>query len=281
MEKLYCPHCGEQEMVDGVCLACGSVHRPLKKSRRTIHAIWALVVVILIGVATTLLILGRVDSQVTKSSRAFAEGGKKVYSDVKEGVNLLFTALTNNTLLVQFRNENLKVSSSSKYQVAELDQVVTFAGSKTTVMGTAEVDISVPVIFTYTVDFNDHWAIHYDTTQNPILIEVIAPQIRWNEPAANISEMQRRKIKTALFNNGDKALEDVEKQMRNKLIVTARDNIPLIREIARKQVETFFSGWLWSAYSQENQKKYRVEVRFSDEVSQDEELQLTPPTKEN
>jgi hypothetical protein len=92
---------------------------------------------------------------------------------------------------------------------------------------------------------------------------VQAPVIQWNRPAVDVSAL--RFVVTAGSAFRDEAL--VQERLRDELtalaLLRASQNLPLVREAGRRQVEAFVEGWLMRSYS--DGAGYRAHVRFAGE----------------
>ena len=59
-------------------------------------------------------------------------------------------------------------------------------------------------------------------------------------------------------------LEQLKREITGRSGIQARQDIPLVRETARRQVAEFVRAWLLQTFDDAN--RYTVEVRFADEA---------------
>ena len=132
------------------------------------------------------------------------------------------------------------------------------------------VEARAPVEYTYFLDLNDKWEL---LLQDNILY-VFPPRIRYNKPAVDASainyEVRRGYVKSA----------EVQANLKNSLSdlvqLRAKENIPLIRESARKQTSDFVEKWLAKNFT--DGQRYGVKVYFPDEPRPNE-IKLMEETK--
>src|ERR1043166_1296533 len=123
------------------------------------------------------------------------------------------------------------------------------------------VDARAPVEYTYYLDFRGKW--QFEIRDH--VIQVIAPPIRFNKPAVDVSainyEVKKGYVKTA------DALENLKNSITGMVVLRGKENINLVRETGRKQVGDFVEKWLSKSFT--DGKEYPVKVYFADEASPD------------
>ncbi len=143
------------------------------------------------------------------------------------------------------------------FQFAELRQLEVFErrDEAAVLWGTLRlpdvvVEARAPVTYTYFVDLDKPWSFRLEGRD----VFVQAPVIQWNRPAVDVSAL--RYVVTAGSAFRDEAL--VQERLRDELtalaLLRASQNLPLVREAGRRQVEAFVEGWLM----QELQRRRRL-----------------------
>ena len=253
----FCNNCGTKLHGNKICTSCGTNNHNFTNRHKTkarIHLIWAMTLLILVGISIAIYIYN--DS-------------KTIASKSMNGISKLLHDISTDSMMISFSNYNTTIKGVSKFQVAELTQMALLTnhqnGSLINLYKDADVEITVPVEYTYTVSFSEPWSITVDSS-NVITVNIIAPKIRPNTPAPNISQLKEQKINSNFLNNGNKAMNQLKNEITPRLKITAIDNVPLIREIARKRINDYFRKWLVNSYSLYN-VPIIVTVKFIDEIS--------------
>lgn len=173
-------------------------------------------------------------------------------------------AFNRGTLTTSFVSYATTVTNQLLLQVATLRQMEMFERKQEASTGFGYIplpDIVVearaPVEYTYHVDLRGAWRV---TVQGQN-IQVQAPPIEFNKPAVDASAISYE-VRKGYFKT-DQALAALKQSITSMVADRARDNIPLVRENARHQVETFVQTWLVKAFL--DAKDYAVDVRFADE----------------
>lgn len=130
-----------------------------------------------------------------------------------------------------------------------------------------KIEIKLPVEYTYYVDFRDKWNFEWD--ENLMHIKVIAPKIKPNTPAVNISEMSVNILKGSFLRDVDEVKDSLFKELMPRLVQLSYEKIPLVKETARKEISEFVSGWLIQIYFKDYKLKPElISVYFEDETNQ-------------
>lgn len=123
------------------------------------------------------------------------------------------------------------------------------------------VEAQAPVEYTYFLDLNAKWELVLkDST-----LHVLAPRIQFNKPSVDASAIQYEIKKGSVFRNTAQVTESLKESVTFLARVRARENIPLVRETARKQTCEFVEKWLVKSFT--DGRKYPVKVYFPEEPS--------------
>ena len=121
------------------------------------------------------------------------------------------------------------------------------------------VEARAPVEYTYFLDLKGRWRMDVQDG----FVRVAAPALEFNTPALDISSM------TLEVRKGVFKVAEVQDKLRQSLTSLARrqaqENVPLVRENARRQVEAFVEGWLLRSFS--DGRRYQVRAVFADEAA--------------
>jgi len=123
------------------------------------------------------------------------------------------------------------------------------------------VEARTPVEYTYYLNLDAPWQLRITEADRTVL--VLAPDIAFNQPAIDASEITYEVRKGSFFRDTAQARENLKKSITGLLRQRARDHIALVRETGRQQTAEFVEGWLGREYADGQQ--YRVKVRFRDE----------------
>jgi hypothetical protein len=122
------------------------------------------------------------------------------------------------------------------------------------------VQADAPVTYTYYLDLNDKWEFRLKDGQ----ITVIAPNIKFNQPAVDASRITYEVKKDSIIRDTQSALEQLKASITWMANQKARQNISLVRETGRKETQAFVENWLAKSFA--DGKKYPVVVRFRNEL---------------
>lgn len=162
------------------------------------------------------------------------------------------------------------LSPVRRLQLAQLQQMEIFerkSGAK--LMGTSldlpdvVIRASVPVEYTYYVDLSEKWTLQIQNGE----ILVMAPNLKPNTPASNVSEMTFEIKKGSLFRNEKDVAKGLQSDMMGLLHQRAVQHTDLVREVARKELESVARAWL----KLENRKE-NVRVYFSSENISEQDI---------
>ena len=156
------------------------------------------------------------------------------------------------------------ISNHHRLQVATLRQteVFTRTNQESTAFGYISwpdvvVEARAPVEYTYYLDFNAPWQF---VLKDGVIL-VTAPTLHFNKPSVDASaisyEVRKGYFKTA------EAQGNLKRSVTSLVTIRARENVPLIRENARKQTAEFVENWLMKSFT--DGRQYPVKVYFADE----------------
>ena len=121
------------------------------------------------------------------------------------------------------------------------------------------VQADVPVEYGYYLDFNGSW----EFAQKDNVVTAYAPLIQPNTPAADVSKLTFYTLEGHIWQD-DKAVRDrLQGSLTTALHQRAVEHIPMVREMARRQVQAFVEKWLVDSFS--DGRDFQVKVAFPDE----------------
>ncbi len=188
--------------------------------------------------------------------------------DVIDSGRSLIEAFKSGTVTTRFISYAAEMSGSNYLQFANLKQVEVFerTDSATVLWGQfALPDVVVraeaPVEYTYYLDLDDRWEI---LIENETVL-VHAPEIRYNAPAIDVSNLRYDVADRSVLRDEEEALENLKRGLSDLAKMRAKENITLVRELGRKKTQEFIRNWLLASYA--DAKSYRIEVVFADETN--------------
>jgi hypothetical protein len=178
------------------------------------------------------------------------------------------------TVQRRFATYTTSLQGTTYLQVATLKQVQTFElEDRTAVLwGTVElppviVRATAPVDYTYFVDLRGAWRL--ELRERPAApgsgsVLVLAPPLRFNKPAVDVSRMRWRVVQGSLLRDEAEVQAQLRREITGRTAIQATANLPLVRETSRAQVAHFVSDWLLRNYP--DAQRYDVRVFFADEA---------------
>ncbi len=231
---------------------------PAKPASHTHPWAWPLAWVV------TVLILVLAALYVFKSCR---DAPGQIVEKVGTQLEKLAAAFNQGTITTKFTSYATTLSGSQYLQFATLKQEERFQRTDEATTGFGYiplpeviVEASAPVTYTYFLDLNDHW----EMTLHAGVIEVVAPDIKFNEPSVDASRITYEVKKDSMMRNSSAALDGLKKSISSMVHQKAVSNRNLVRETGRKQVEEFVHNWLSQTF--QDGKNYPVKVRFRNEL---------------
>lgn len=188
------------------------------------------------------------------------------------------SAFNQGTVTTSFLSYATSIHANQYLQFATLRQteVFTQTDQASTAFGYVPlpelvVEARAPVEFTYYLDLNAKWEFRLKDN----MIYVLAPPIRCNKPAVDVSAIEYEVKKGSLLRDQKQALENLKQSITMMCQLRARENIGLVRETGRKQVAEFVENWLARAFA--DGKNYPVKVFFPGEPLPTEVNSLAAP----
>ena len=187
----------------------------------------------------------------------------------KAGARLmdLASAFSSNVVTTSFLSYAANIQTGHHLQFATIRQMEIFSQKDQARTGFGYiplpdviVEARAPVEYNYYVDLNAKWEfILKDNT-----VYVLAPEIEYNKPSVDASEIQYEVRKGSIFRRTEQVKENLKKSITDLADRRAKENAALVRDTARKQVGDFVERWLEKSFT--DGKKYPVKVFFPDEA---------------
>ena len=188
----------------------------------------------------------------------------KVIQKAGQALADVATAFKRGRVTTEFISYATSLTNQQHFQFALLKQTEMFTRTEGPTTGFGYIalpeiviEARAPVEYTYYLDLNGRW----DFVLRDDMVHVFAPPIRFNTPAVDASaityEVRKGYLKTA------EAQENLKKSISSMVMLRAKDNIPLIRENARRQTTEFVERWMAGAF--QDGKRYPVKVYFPGE----------------
>lgn len=193
-----------------------------------------------------------------------AEGGRVLVQEAKE----LAAAFHQGTVTHLFLSYATSIEGTTRLQVATLKQteVWELRDEASTLWGTLElpavaVRATAPVETTYFLDLDGEW--HFTLEEDRVLVE--APPLRFNKPAIDASQIEYEIRQGSLIRDEAPVLRQLKRELTGRSAIRAKENLPLVRDTARRQVEGFVGSWLLATF--DDADRYRIEVVFGGEAA--------------
>ena len=238
----------------------------MQRSTAAILAATAVVVCLVVGLSAFF-----VAREIASAPADLAKKGGEALASIT-------AAFADHNVEIRFASEAVEIAGSQFLQFTTLEETETFEriDSSTVLWGTGTlpdvlVEARAPVTYTYTLDLQGRWELDLI---NGILF-VTAPAIAVNEPAIDASKIEYSIKQDSLVRDSDAALEALRRHLTDLARQRATDNIDLVRDTGRRQVEEFVRAWL--AHDYEESKRLRIDVRFADEAQAEISDALTLP----
>lgn len=234
--------------------------RPLPPAGRTPSWPWALAMVAVVAIAAGAAL------QVFRSARRLPieviESGRQALEQLGE----VAAAFRQGTLTTSFRSYATTIRGTTRLQLVELKQLEVFERRDgeallwgALVLPDVVVEARAPVEYAYYVDLEKEWRFELRGRD----VEVIAPALEWNAPAVDVSALQYEVRQGSVLRDEQVAQDRLKAELTALAQRRARQNLPLIRERARRQAEGFVENWLLQRFS--DGSDYRIRLRFGDE----------------
>ncbi|MEJ2086707.1 MAG: hypothetical protein P8Y44_13725 [Acidobacteriota bacterium] len=200
--------------------------------------------------------------QLSQAPRRALERSRDLMRDIRE----VATAFRSSSIETQFTSFASTLEGTSYLQFATLEQVeeFTLTDRASIFWGTVElpevvVSATAPVVYTAYLDLDARW----DFVLEGRTISVTAPEIRFNKPAIDASEIRYEIRRDSLLRDEDAALQMLKQALTEMSRRRATELLPQVREIGRRKTEQFVTNWLVQTF--DDGGEYEVQVRFADE----------------
>jgi hypothetical protein len=228
---------------------------------KALFALGALLLAILVAAS---ILVGRVARLPGEMAGAIPKAIRETAAAASEGLARLAAAIRTRTISTTFASTATEIRGTKRLQVAELKQVeVVERRDATELFGVPLPDVVVsaraPVTFTYFLDLDGPW----DFALSERTVSVLAPPLAWNAPAVDVSQLSIVTAESSILRDEAPVVDELRASLTGILAQRARQNVPLVREAARRQAEEFVRAWLLRAYGVP--EDVRVVVRFRGE----------------
>jgi len=204
--------------------------------------------------------------KVTGMPAAALESGTGLVKELGRQASSVAQAFHQQTVRQEFLSSAVKLEGTNRLQVAALQEHETFRRkeSDSLVWGIVPlpsivVQADVPVEYGYYLDFNGSW----EFAQTDGMVTAYPPPIQPNTPAADISKLTFYTLEGHIWQD-DKAVRDrLQGSLSGALHDRAVQHIPLVREIARRQLQAFVGKWLADSFN--DGREFQVKIVFPEE----------------
>lgn len=233
-------------------------------SRRPSPALLALAALVLAILVAASILVGRVARLPEEMAGAVPRTIRETADAVSGSLARLAAAIRSRSVTTEFRSAAVELRGTRRLQVAELSQVeVVERRDATRLLGVPLPDVVVsaraPVTYVYVLDLDGRW--DFDLTGRTV--SVLAPELSWNAPAVDVSKLTIVTAQASILRDEEPVVEELRASLTGIFRQRARQNVPLVRETARRQAEEFVRAWLLRAYGVP--EDVRVVVRFRGE----------------
>jgi hypothetical protein len=233
--------------------------------------VWAIAVTVIVIVA----MLIAAGLYVFQSLRALPGEAVTGTQKILHELQTVAGAFRQGTVTTRFISYAATISGSNYLQFATLRQTEVFTreDQASVLWGTLElpdivVSATTPVEYTAYLDLNDEWHFRIDGRR----LYVLAPEIRFNTPAIDASEIRYEVRRGSLLRDEDEALDKLKAGLTEMSMQRTREHLPLVRELGRRKTEEFVERWLVQSFG--DGSDYDVTVYFADESPPPEELDI-------
>jgi hypothetical protein len=225
------------------------------------RAAWPIAAVLIVAILTAAGLYLAV--RLSEVPREALQRAQEVIREIKD----VASAFRAGTINVSFASYATSLTGSNYLQFATLRQteVFTLSDHATIFWGTVElpdviVSATAPVEYTAYLDLDERWEFQIDRDK----ITVIAPEIRFNKPSIDASEIRYQVRQDSLLRDEEAVLDALKTGLTEMSILRARDHLPEVRKMGRQKTADFVTNWLGEAFSDGHD--FEVEVHFADEL---------------
>lgn len=224
------------------------------------HRVWA---VALAAVAILAIVAGvYVFRSILAVPGTVVEAGGNLVGDLGD----LAAAFRQGSVKTTFINHAARLSGGNKLVVAELRQseIYTRTESSSVLWGALRlpdvvVEARVPVDYVYYLDLADPW--EFELREHVLLVR--APSLSFSSPALDVSRLEYEVRESSLLRDEDEAISALQSGLTELSRQRADQQIPLVRETARKHTKRFVEAWISGTF--DSAELYRIDVVFADE----------------
>jgi hypothetical protein len=220
---------------------------------------------------------------IDSCNTAFKAPGE-IVKEVGGAFEKIAKAFKTGKITEEFLSYAVSVEQNNRLQVCSFKAIERFSReeSNSTAYGyfnySAKVAITVPVEYTYYVDLNEEWKFIYDykdvTKAN--YVSVVVPTIKYNTPAATVSEMKTTYPKESFFISEEDIRKKIMKDITPECELRAKKYADNNRANARESIKGFVDNWLTNIkFNNYDIKPFVKNVYFSDEVEGEKILNKT------
>jgi hypothetical protein len=192
----------------------------------------------------------------------------KLMGQAGDTLQRVAAAFKQGTVTTTFTSTATSMSGSQFLQIATLSQQEIFTRKDESSLAYGYlplpdviVEASAPVSYTYYLDLNAKW----DFVLKDGVISVVAPDIKFNKPAVDVSRLAWEVKKDSLFRKTGEAMDNLKSSITWLSYKKAAMNVELVRETGRHQTELFVQNWLSRTFP--DGKGYPVKVQFRSEAA--------------
>ncbi len=187
------------------------------------------------------------------------------FSEISENFN-------SGKVVNDFRSYITKLEGTNRLQVASIESIDRFSKKDSQSilwnlisLPDVVVELQAPVEYTFFIDLKKQWEFRWEEIDTSIV--VIAPALEIGTPAVDVSGMEINEKESSFLRDEDEVKEKLRLELSEKLKYSASDKIPLIREIARKEVRNFIGDWFVRFYFRNLEfSPEKISVYFSNET---------------
>jgi hypothetical protein len=250
----------------------------MDRPRRPSPALFALGALVLAILVAASILVGRLARLPGEAAEAIPKAMRGMAAAASDGLARLAAAIRARSVTTTFASTASEIRGTKRLQVAELSQVeVVERRDATRLFGIPLPDVVVsaraPVTFTYTLDLDGRW--DFDLTERTVT--VLAPALAWNAPAVDVSKLSFVTSESSILRDEDRVVEELRASLTGIFRQRARQNVPLVRETARRQAEEFVRTWLLRSYGVPEDLRVVVRFRGDPETMRPAGPSLPPP----
>lgn len=194
--------------------------------------------------------------------REALRGAGRLLEDARR-VAAAFRTGTQTTSFVAYATE---LSGHNRLQFATLRQIEVFERKDEVALFWGRlalpdvvVEARAPVEYSYYLDLDAPWRFVLEGHT----VVVVAPEIRFNQPALDVSALAYEVRKGSVLRDEAAVVERLRLGLTELSRIRARDHVALVRETGRRRTEAFVETWLRSRF--EDARDFRALVGFADE----------------